>query len=454
MLGKSVILRFNDMYRQDKYGIRRMYATMDAKNMAKLINAADLKANPREAKVGDTTDDIRECLAKTPDLFQFKSKGLLIATVRLRELDRQRCEVFFDDPDIEGILDGGHNTLAIALFLLERVVEDRRELKSVKIWSDLQKIWDRYYELVLESLEDLTFLVPIEILFPVEDREQEFIASILEISQARNANAQLTAETKANKAGYYLDIRKVLDKRVAESVEWKTNDGGTIKVKDLVALSLIPLSLISEQIAGVKYEPTIIYSSKGRCVEVFNSIFEHQEVSTEDGATRKLKNETVRSALEFMRDFPRLYDKLYTLFPEAYNAASPGFGKIDCVKTENATKAKQRIAKDRLVSKFYETPVKWHYPDPFFLPILFGLRALIVEKNGILQWATDPDAFIEMHLEEIVRPYQEFVIKMAANYDPQKVGKSTGAYQFAEEKIKAIFDLKTRTKGQMSLSGV
>ncbi len=53
-----------------------------------------------EAKVGNITDEIVESLEKTPEIFHFKSKGLLLAAHVCEALDRKRYRLEFEDPDI------------------------------------------------------------------------------------------------------------------------------------------------------------------------------------------------------------------------------------------------------------------------------------------------------------------------------------------------------------------
>ncbi|MEQ8791145.1 MAG: hypothetical protein RIC55_33090 [Pirellulaceae bacterium] len=425
--GKSLILRFDDVLHQDSYSIQRLYGLINATNFVKLVAALDLRADPRESKTGPVTDDIRESLERTPDLFQFKSKGILVAAGACRHLERQRCELKFNDLEIEGVLDGGHNTLALALFLLDQVVEHPREVKLIKIWSDLSPVWERYSDEVQEVAREQEFLIPVEVLYPTDGCEEEFISNILEIAQARNNNAQLTAETKAHKAGYYDVLKECLDPRVADLVEWKTNDGGKIKSKDLVALALIPLSLVSREETGIEINPTLIYSSKGNCVRLFSEIFEHENVSVADGPVRRLVNERVRNALSLLRDLPRLYDLIYRKFPTAYNHASPGFGRIQCVK--------HKEGKPVFRTKYYGEKTGYRYPDGFIMPLLYGLRELISVSGDNVTWHVDPFQFLDKWLDEIVEPYREFVIVMAASYDPQKVGKTHASYKFAAKEF-------------------
>ena len=82
--------------------------------MLPLFDAADLEANPRSAKKGAVTEAIIESIRETPDTFPFKTKGVLVGASDYDALDRKRYELRFENPRNEGILDGGHNMLAIA----------------------------------------------------------------------------------------------------------------------------------------------------------------------------------------------------------------------------------------------------------------------------------------------------------------------------------------------------
>lgn len=55
--------------------------------------------------------------------FSFKTKGILLVSSRYENLDRDRVRIHFDSRNIEGILDGGHNTLVIGLLILKRALD-------------------------------------------------------------------------------------------------------------------------------------------------------------------------------------------------------------------------------------------------------------------------------------------------------------------------------------------
>jgi hypothetical protein len=51
--------------------------------------------------------------------------------------------LYFDDEDIEGVPDGGHNLLAIALHILRKALGEDSEkvLKGLKRWESVPALW-------------------------------------------------------------------------------------------------------------------------------------------------------------------------------------------------------------------------------------------------------------------------------------------------------------------------
>jgi hypothetical protein len=201
-----------------------------------------LDANPRSAKAGAVTQAIIESIETDPIIFPFKTKGILLGSSSFSTLQRNRYELRFMDPHLEGVLDGGHNMLAIGTYILSRIIDDPRVIKRIKLWDDFKEAWTAKRPAIDAIKDDLTFRVPVEVLVPVDADDEEtvdaFKSSLLEICAARNNNAELTLETKANQRGYYDEIKKVLPAEIASRIEWKSNmAGGDVKVRDIIALS-------------------------------------------------------------------------------------------------------------------------------------------------------------------------------------------------------------------------
>lgn len=445
MKNQKVIIKFDTVCERndERYPLRRIegYATPDS--IIRLLDIADLDANPREAKRGDVTDGIMESLGRGDGLFQFKSKGLLISAGEARPLERKRYELHFREPAFEGILDGGHNTLALALFILQETLgEDSTELKRVKRWEDLAGVWKAHRSEIGEIQDALDFLIPVEVIYPHEGKkgQDQFEDAILEIAQARNNNAELTVETKAHKAGYYEDIKAAIDPKLAEVVEWKAGESGRIKVRDLVALAWIPLTVLRENLKPKDdFNRVQIYSSKGACSAAFNDLVVLPGVSKEDrGSIRVLTHPGVKSALSLLRDLPELYDLIYARFPDAYNNSSQGFGKIGPVRMYVPGKKGSKYLRSMAKTKFYQREVEYDYPDGFIMPLVVGLCALMEDKDGEIHWKVDPRAFIHNHLNEVVSSYYSAI--QMADYDPQKVGKAPAAYNLAESAFRLMVD--------------
>lgn len=438
---EKVVIRFDKVAEQPAGSVLRIVGFIKARDMLQLFDAADLEANPRSAKSGPVTEDILESINDTPDIFVFKTKGILVGASEYQRLQRNRYELQFVNKKIEGILDGGHNMLAIGTHILSCALRNSGLKKKIKLWDDFKELWEMHrkeVELlrkqVVESDEsvggELNFLVPVEVLVPSDLQDdkvvEEFNSSLLEICSARNNNVELTLETKANKKGYYEDLRQALPSYIRDRVEWKTNDGGDIKVRDLIALAWIPLSALAPTL---NFEvpkippPQNIYRNKGECARLFDELMSLDEVSkqTDGEYTRTLHNEQIRSALKLAAELPILYDKIYQEFPIAYNYGGEGrFGKIAVVK----------MAKDMRTiptTNFCGEEVEYSYPDGLIMPLVYGLKALIgVNRQGQVIWRQDPIKFIETHLSSIVKRYR--VILEAFRFDPQKVGKNEGSY--------------------------
>lgn len=434
----NIIVRYQTVAEQAAGPVLRIIGFVKAKEMLQLFDAADLEANPRSAKTGSVTDDIQESIRDTPDTFVFKTKGILVGAADYSPLQRNRYELRFQNPKIEGILDGGHNMLAIGIYILSHALGDIAVRRKIKRWPEFKELWDANRDNVdllrkkVGSDDDdapinaLDFLVPLEVLVPsdLDDPEvvERFNTSLLAICSARNNNVELTLETKANKKGYYEALRQALPDSIADRVEWKTNDGGEIRVRDLIALAWIPLSALDLGFIP-DIPPQNIYRNKGECAKLFDDLMSLDQVSrpTEGEYTRELHNKQVRSALRLAAEVPALYDKIYEEFPAAYNADGDGrFGKISIVKMKKDLRTPP-------VTHFLEREVDYSYPDGLIMPIVYGLKSLIrLDDNGCVTWQQNPTKFIERHLPAIVKKYR--VILEAFHFDPQKVGKNEGSY--------------------------
>lgn len=460
MLGKSIIIKLESPNEFTLGEITKITGHIRAKFMPAIIDCLDLEANPRASKTGNVTDAIQDSIKINPMLFPFKTKGILFAFSQYQYLDRGRIKLTADNPAIEGILDGGHNTLAIGIDILMKAFEYAEEKfpKGAKTWDQFKALWDDNKDLVDDYLKylkdnsdvkDLDYLVPVEIDVP-KDLEDiacvtKYKNDLFDICYARNNNAQLNNSDKANHRGYFDDLKNYMElrnKELSDRIIWKSNDGGDIKVQDLVALSLIPLSLITpvKDESGKSIEaiaPNKLYSGKGSCLQQFERIMASEEVTVvdEDDSKHKLLNNEVASALQVAVDLPELYDYIYENFPRLYNAAGGSYGRITAVKSMNNKKTAK-------LSPYFNREIETLSPEGFIIPLVYGLQTLmtntIVNGKNTIIWTQPPMPFLEMSLGKVVEQYS-LVINMC-DFDPQKVGKASQAYQMVLAAYKNVLN--------------
>ncbi|QQE88563.1 hypothetical protein [Azotobacter chroococcum] len=436
----EVIVRIHDASRQ-KYPLQKITGNIALSSMIDLIHSVNLDANPRLAKTGRVTQDIQESLVNESEIFQFMTKGILIAASEVEELDRSRFRLRFEEPQLEGILDGGHNTLAAGRQILLDVLtaelgaeEAESLLKAIKTWESLKTAWETHHVLLVKHKDEITkALMPIEVIFPGDGQAgyEYFQEKVLVINAARNNNAELTVEAKQNKRGYYGEIRSNLDSKLIDEVEWKTNDGGRIKVRDLVALALVPLSVLPfNALNPISNNPSILFSSKGQCIKIYSDLL------TEGGVTEKVTGDiiqivdsSIKSALALMKDMPKLFDLIYQEMPKAYNSTGGRFGKIDHVLMASDGK--------KLRTRYYRNPVEYSYGEGYIYPLVYALSALIKNDDGKLSWKTDPEKFIRSRLGDIMKSFYSMI--QGQNFDPAKVGKAGGAYNLARDMFAAAY---------------
>lgn len=405
---ESVIIKFDFSAEQTVGDITKIVGLTMAKYLVPIIDVLDLEANPRSSKTGPVTAAIQESIETDPTVFPFKTKGILLAASQYERLERNRVKITPENPAIEGILDGGHNTLAIGLYILQNAMEYAGTTfpKGPKTWNEFKALWSANRLLVESYLKGsdtdaqssaLRFFIPVELLVPRTPADSACVESfkndLLEICAARNNNVQLQVSDKANQRGYFDALKEQMDQAnptVSQRIAWKTNDGGEIKTQDIIALVWIPLSLISP-----------VKDHNGRVIEPV------------------LAQNIYRIAVEL----PALYDYIYEMFPKLYNAAGGSYGHITAVRSLNE-KRKQ------ITTPFSAREIETLSPDGYIVPLVYGLQALMEKRvvNGHyeIHWRQPPMPFLQQNLEKIVANYAGLF--SMCDYDPQKLGKNAQSY--------------------------
>ena len=429
---------------------RRITGFVKVVNLIPLITTLDLDANPRNSRKSDITKEIISTIRDSALLLPFKSKGLLIGASECFPRERGRFTLTFNDREIEGILDGGHNSLAIALYILERAGVEDKDLRSIKVWADMKNIWIKNLSSIEKLRDDhddisLNALVPVEILAPAsisENTVKSFTTDIYEICQARNNNAELAASSVANQAGVFDSLKAVLPDKINNEVIWKTNENRRIKVRDLIAVAWIPLGVI-DMPEGIKALPgNTAYSSKAEALKRYEDLIRHEKISaqTADGKSYEIINKAAQSALDLVPTTLKIYDLIYKEFKRGYNSTGGKFGRIDAVK--NISLNKKGEVKIQHTPFFNEEFKNEIAPDGFIMPVAYSMRALIRKNksDGTVRWAVDdPIEFFsdKENLKEIMQSIKG--IFELANFDSQKVGKNEAAYTSALQQVRTLY---------------
>lgn len=437
-----VTIKFEERAEQTADGITRISGFVQARNFVSVIDSLDLEANPRAARVGRVTNAIIESIQTTPREFPFKTKGVLLGATQFQLLNRGRVKAVFAERDKEGILDGGHNTMAIGLHLLRLAGVPSAKVRKAKDWASFRALWDSEADSVKMirgeselgegvAEADLDFLIPIELIVPSDPDDlaivDSFQSSILEICAARNNNAELVVAGKSNQAGFYEDLKTLLPASISGRVEWKNGEGGPVKVSDLIAMTWIPLSLLDPMPTDTGVRPIAapipqnLYRNKGEALTKFDDLMRLDAVTSQKDGKFELHNEGVRSALSVAATIPEVFDLIEELFPDAYNKAEGKYGRIGAVKKMNQSSAPK-------TSNFEGRTISVASPDGFLYPVVYGVRELMeLDPDGMVQWRVEPLQFVRDHIVEIAEAYKAVV--SALDWDPVRVGKAPLAYQ-------------------------
>jgi len=455
----TFILKFSNVAIQpsgDEIEIRRAVGFASIDQLLPILDSKALAPNPRNAKRNAIVNAILGTLNDTPELFRFKSRGLLISSHKVEELQRGRFRIVFEKEFVDGVLDGGHNLFAIGLFVLQQVLEEK-EIRRIKTWDQLDHAWSENRDAINDIEFEKDSLVAIELIYPsssTEDAQEAFDIAAFDISQARNANTEVKTEAFQNKLGFYDVLKEALPEELSRRVEWKPGviddkNAKPISVRDIVALAWIPLNLASENNLlpeKISVLPQNIYRNKGECSDKFNTLMYMDGVTVpiggQAGQARELTHDTVESCLKIAGDLPRLVDLIYMKFPVCYNAGGFRFGRRNVVKMYDPEKVKELKANNKDVSGYTSirpvTPyfgnssgeMRWKYPESLIIPFVTGLSALMEVKDGKIVWAHE--YIDDIVLEKLKKAAPLFDGQLDAyDWDPQRLAKSSSSHKQA-----------------------
>ena len=382
------------------FSFRRVETPFDKKpgyrNYIAVVEVADLpdlsawrKINVRDPKLtGSLPKEIRESFLGNAETFVFLNRGIVLA-VQAVEFDNARgtLQLTMADPELHGLLDGGHTY---------EIIRQNRE------------------QMVDDGLKQY---LKVEI---VEGFDQDELVKLVD---ARNSSNQVRDESLMNLANDFEKIKQVLKaEKFADKIAYKEyevfgdGDPKPISIREIISF----LMTMDRKNFSASVHPINSYRSKAACLSHFK---DH------------------RSDFEMIypiaADVLKLWDTIHLELPEMYNemraergGVSGGkFGKLTGVVSLGDDSKSQPL-------EFLGGYSPYIIPAGFKYPILGSFRALLEVKGKRYVWGKgiDPLQFFRKGLGmTLAQTIGEFALEAK---NPSKTGKSPlvwqSCYQSAE----------------------
>lgn len=360
----------------NKNNIRIIHALI---RVTDLPNDIPLEPDPRVPKVkGPVTKRIFDSLISNDGRFHLLNRGITISAKQV-EFDNKNDVLKLQIPhgDAYGVIDGGHTYRAIT---------------SATAGSESD-----------EGMPEAQF-VHLEVLVGIE----RFLA---DIAEARNFSVQLKAWTLAAYREKFDWFLNAIGKDNSQYVKVSENDAEPVGILDLIQV----LSAINPNLFAPSSAPVEAYKNAGKCLEYFIE---------KDDRYGFRKMEAV------CRDVLRLYDYVRFHWKDAYNTEDES-GKRGRLGGRAEAHLRKRNRSALATYYFLDPkagPQKGDLPveKGFAIPLMSSLRALLREKEGAVEWYTDPFKFFDEHGPKLVKLIM--AASDAANNDPHVVGRDAQVY--------------------------
>ncbi len=353
-------------------GYRNYVAVIDARDLPDLSDWREI--NVRDPKIrGRVPNAIRRTFDEKPDEFLFMNRGLVIAAekVDFKEGENgKRIEIVMRDPEIHGLLDGGHT-----------------------------------YRVVTESAVELPTHAPpryvrVELITGF-DRE-----TISDVVEARNTSNQVRDESLANLRQEFEPIKEVLrDQPYFEMIAWseyeelETGKAKPIDVRDIISY----LITFDTGAFNSTTQPLIAYKDKRACLRHFQ----------QHGAR-------LRKLYPMLPDILALWDTIHENWAAWY-----GEGREEEAGIRGRFGKLTAILQAQEPLYFKGTSVKYRMPEAYKYPILSATRAAVKVQGRGAGWGTDPFRLLQQTGPQLTTVVGNTV---RATNNPNKVGKDVGTW--------------------------
>lgn len=333
-----------------------------------LPEGISLEVNPRKPKMNTSVaKQLISAVKSTDNYFDLNNRGIVITANNFKFYtnDSMVDLDLGDDPKKFGILDGGHTYQAI--------IDNRKYLSD-----DIKK----YVKLEILVGKDL---------------------DVSAIADARNTSAQVSDIALFELDDKFDFVKEAIKNEIyANDIAYKDNDNKRIPIIELLKLMF---AFNIKRYPDDSSAPVSTYSGKASVFKDYKNSFDNKE------------NIYEQLALQIPK-LVELYEKIQIELPDKYQEFKKEDGKNGRFGSLRGVESNGTFS-----TLYTQKMLSYEISIGFILPIFGAFRALLKEKNGILEWSFDP---IEIWEKAGLRLVQN---TFDTDTNPQQVGKSKTLWQ-------------------------
>lgn len=316
--------------------------------------------NPREQKMTtDVAKKIENSLLENNDFHEL-NRGIVLSakTVEWNNKTKQ-LDVYFDDPEIHGNIDGGHT--------LNAILNNSKKLNE-----------DRY--------------VFMEIFTGIE--------SPVELAAARNTSVQVDLKSREELERSFDAVKDVIaDCSFCDRVEYKMNEGygkdnKYIDVREVIAIIIMfsnDIYPLKDSLGSLnQLQPKQSYTGKETSLKKF--LYHYRGQKGDKNENKEFRDKMLHSMQPIVKGIFELWEQVEISFADESNNAGRRFRGRKYANYVPHDSQKSELENNPYTSCFKLEPMNYTVPKGLMYPIVGAFRALVGIENGKYCWKKDPIA--------------------------------------------------------------
>jgi len=337
-----------------------------------------MRVNPRAPDLNDkgllkgqVCAGIIDTLVSHPADMEIKNQGIYILSNKVSDWKekggQEFIEVTFTNPDIHGMVNGGHTYAAI-----QQLLETSNDIGS----TDLKNAFVRLH---------LYQGIPAD--------------KVVEMAEGLNRNKQVDDASLKNLEGEFEKIKNAMRGKPGESaIAYKMGGDGDIYILDVLSV----LELFNIQRFPQSRTPQTIYNSSKNALKYFIKDMAPIPKNVNKNQREVLEEKALYmdALISNIHSFLELYDLVKQALPDSAEAAKFKLGQMSIDKTSRAGSPKYK----GMPLPFINSSMNHRVPKGWLYPILASLRLALSYDNQTktFNWIVDPKKILEAEAKELV----------------------------------------------------